>query len=119
MSEQTKHTPGPWKAQEDLPNKLGREFNIYIGTNYKPGGLCDGSRTIAKICGLAITKPGALEVNRANAKLIAAAPDLLAALIECEKLLRLGYSEKFTEQECERTCPQLKLVRQAIKKATK
>lgn len=61
----TKHTPGPWK-----PWMTGFDNQSFaIGPN--------GKTPIAKTLG------GNKETNEANARLIAAAPDLLEALKEC------------------------------------
>jgi hypothetical protein len=99
----TRHTPGPWTEHDGfIVGKFNDEKVHYV---------CDPR--------CAPAEKYLLGEMDANAKLIAAAPDLLAALIECERRLRFGYSENFTEQECERMCPQLKLTRAAIAKATK
>ena len=62
---ESKHTPGPWTAHTDV-----------VGTN--PDILVDaiGHGIIADIGG------GSIEERQANANLIAAAPELLAALKE-------------------------------------
>lgn len=72
-----KHTPGPWVVKPDLDeNGLG-SF-----------GICkDGDSTLAVTCGR--VTPRLIEKARANAQLIAAAPDLLQAL---EYLLDFVYS---------------------------
>ncbi len=60
----TTHTPGPWLVFDDLPGG----FDI----------ICpDQTGTVAHV---AARRPGEEEIERANAALIAAAPDLLAAL---------------------------------------
>ena len=79
------HTPGPWKAFEYREDSTG-ELVIGVGTDYPPGQLGDGSRSIVTMTGGYYTRPGefhkpeAAPINRANAHLVAAAPDLLAAL---------------------------------------
>lgn len=73
MSEQT---PGPWKAEQ--PD--GNDPIIWINTAERPGA------TICTLHPLGWTIP----TVRANARLIAAAPDLLAA---CEAAL--GYIEEY------------------------
>lgn len=77
-----KHTPGPWKAEMDDRRKFGGNLNLYISTDYKPGGLCDGSRSIAAITGMARGEKEIQSANMANARLIAAAPEL-AEMLDC------------------------------------
>jgi len=68
MSE-TKHTPGPWEASSVyLDNEPNRYYVHQAGW---------GGRNVAD-CGLAVG--GEWDVNEANARLIASAPDLLKAL---------------------------------------
>jgi len=57
------HTPGPWEAPHEI---------LVSGLNHI-GPLSNGQK----------------EVNEVDAKLIAAAPDLLAALIEAQKYKRV------------------------------
>ena len=82
MSE-TKHTPGPWKVYGDYivpasskPNKYGMQSGEYIAQHYDTIG-----------CG----------TKKANAHLIAAAPELLEACIEA--LYWLDVSSR-GEEEC-------------------
>ena len=72
-----KHTPGPWQV---------RHFN--------PTEVCDCDGEIRGCSGIARTSTNSPMPERvANAKLIAAAPDLLAALQQCESVLRItGYA---------------------------
>jgi hypothetical protein len=71
-----KHTPGPWKISTVRDGD--GTTNVYVGTDYPPGRLCDGSRSIATMTGSAYTKPGefhqpqALPTNTANAARIVA-----------------------------------------------
>lgn len=95
---ETKHTPGSWKIR---PNSVGG-FGFYIET-------VDQSHDktfIGDVGGGLHTQP---EIE-ANAKLIAAAPDMLNALIEVKAhLVRAGY----------RTGGRIgKIIDEAIKKAT-
>lgn len=60
----SKHTPGPWEWQDGEEALVGPKHVVMLETNY---GL-----TFAKY-------PGG-EIEKANARLIAAAPDLLEAL---------------------------------------
>lgn len=76
MSYQTKHTPGPWMINSDH-SKDRSQFRIHVGgkTNY---GNC--------LASVYMGGPGALSSKKddilANAKLIAAAPLILPALIK-------------------------------------
>lgn len=67
----TAHTPGPWNATAAAPNHSGIAYGIFD----------PASREVAMI-------PKALSVpeQHANARLIAAAPDMLAVLKEAERV---------------------------------
>lgn len=65
------HTPGPWKVHPYRNGKIG-PYNMAIDVG--PAG-----RMVAQICG-EFEKPVAGDEAEANARLIAAAPDLLTAL---------------------------------------
>lgn len=71
-----KHTPGPWQVK-----------------HFNPTEVCDCDGEVRGCSGIARTSTNSPMAERlANAKLIAAAPDLLASLRECESILRiLGY----------------------------
>jgi hypothetical protein len=76
------HTPGPWAADDDLPE-------IYSTVDQHSRGY------LAVVRGNdSRNKPLPADEVRANARLIAAAPELLAALKEvaegCESRLRKG-----------------------------
>jgi hypothetical protein len=96
MSE-AKHTPGPWKADVDGPFTLGGDtVSVEAITE-------DGKLVRREICTLLIDteededSPEA-EEDKANARLIAAAPDLLAA---CQNFLALyGECDMQPEDEC-------------------
>lgn len=69
MTESVKHTPGPWETEE---NSYGNEIDVYP--------VKDGPPPIgrwAEICTVKDYEND--EEMRANARLIAAAPDLLEA----------------------------------------
>jgi len=68
MSKQ-KHTPGPWKA------------NLYLGGAYAIDRIAPNGDRLARVA----TVDGALE-TMANARLIAAAPDLLEVVKKCARL---------------------------------
>lgn len=89
----TKYTPGPWQVCLDNNGQL-REVKAI-----------DGCATVAKVNPV-------LSGDLANAKLIAAAPDLLAALIEmCEGWPAQKPGSPHFDTYCK--------ARQAIEKATK
>jgi hypothetical protein len=67
-----KHTPGPWKAAGD-----------FIGTDEAD------PQTIAYVSDHRNRRPRGNDVDKANARLIAAAPELLEALQDCKARLRL------------------------------
>lgn len=64
MANETKHTPGPWMVEMDEPFELG---------------ICAGKMLITSIP-MDDCCPDLHEVDRANARLIASAPDMLEAL---------------------------------------
>jgi hypothetical protein len=108
----TQHTPGPWVAGTS-----------YSGNNIVCAGtalICEARKTRRK------AYPSNTSEHNANARLIASAPDLLAALQEVE--LRLTQARiasnigrptlkdaDFLRNECERTAA---FAREAINKAT-
>jgi len=87
-----KHTPGRWKARKTINAKT--PFEIYATSEHT---------TIALVTSL--TKYG---VPADNAKLIAAAPEMLEALILAAKELEQSLIKPSTER----------LIREIIKKAT-
>lgn len=66
-----RHTPGPWEALMDRRNKAGQELNPVVLTR------CDGYQHGNPVATMSASNKAAVF---ANARLIAAAPDLLAAL---------------------------------------
>jgi hypothetical protein len=68
---ETKHTPGPWEwVGRDLEQK-GGEYKTVIGSEVSCGTFCYGGSVD-------------MTVSEADARLIAAAPELLEALILLE-----------------------------------
>ena len=69
----TEHTPGPWKMGFNFTNEqaiIGKDGVVVADASWTGGSGCE----------LSIDNP-------ADAKLIAAAPELLEALIECEYMI--------------------------------
>ena len=96
-----RHTPGPWQFNEsDRDNEDGGFINIYCQDN--------ASAQIAEV----VPTFGYASADIANARLIAAAPELLAALQEAEFFMG-GFDDAGEDRpEC------LDRVRAAITKAT-
>ena len=89
----SKHTPGPWKA------------NLYLGGAYAINRMAPNGERLGRIA----VVDGMIE-TKANARLIAAAPDLLEA---AKNLLAMTEGQTiFNYME-----PQLEAVRAAIAKA--
>lgn len=98
------HTPGPWRTNTAGSAKAGKPFNITEIYVYAPGTQDDTA-----ICADVID-PVTQEPSEANARLIAAAPDMLDALIAINTLF------EFTDiQQASNAHEQ---VRSAISKAT-
>ena len=90
----TTHTPGPWNVSS----------NMYgVGNLLVAGVTASNAEPIAN-CGIGKT-------GEANARLIAAAPDLLTALIRLEEGIRLWMSKSVSEDD-------MQAARAAIAKAT-
>lgn len=82
MKTQTTHTPGPWRI--DVRPLATRNLTItgagkWLATVHEDSGI----RTVQ-------VHPGEWE-SAANARLIAAAPELLEALIDCANQMELVY----------------------------
>ena len=83
----TKHTPGPWAAEGD-------EFKAHAGSVYVCGPSGWDIQPIA-VCDYDLD----IEENEANARLIAAAPELLAVadaprIVKVGKALYLGFQDE-------------------------
>ncbi len=74
-----KHTPGPWITSTGRVPGLGRAFGV-LKESHKPG---EKGESICVVCKEDNTQPH----DVANAMLIAAAPELLAACIDTVKLM--------------------------------
>lgn len=104
----TKHTPGPWRMEDNWDNYPGER---------KPGRYNirsqDDGWNVARVWEAEETGPFSKEQVEANARLIAAAPELLEA---CEwALSELAEPETSTADTLHETIERLKT---AIKKAT-
>lgn len=98
-----KHTPGPWHVKSD-PFHFDTLSSIVGGEKRGDGKRFPSHELNAEVGGFAD-----FEIQEANARLIAAAPDLLEALEEAEKCLA---ESEYSEDGYAR-----KLVRAAIAKA--
>lgn len=77
----TKHTPGPWHIADMFPaSKLKAEKHEHFYLR----GIGNGATHVGYASVTQITSGGESE---ANARLIASAPELLAALVEAEAVL--------------------------------
>jgi len=81
--QQAKFTPGPWKA---LPEETGRDYIRIRGTRL------GGRYKVANV--VMADLPREVDETRANARLIAAAPDLLSALDRLAHSYRLLLARK-------------------------
>ena len=104
----TKHTPGPWHINTAGSASRGKPFKITEIYVYAPDTQDDTA-----ICADVID-PVTQEPSEANARLIAAAPDLLEALQTIVKSL----SDQDDEGMIEHAEPMIR-ARAAIQKATK
>jgi hypothetical protein len=100
-----KHTKGPWHI--GAGNGEGSVFADEGRTRLEQGGT-----TLYSICN--VTRGWNDSEDAANARLIAAAPDLLAALIECERIA----NELFQETGLHEYMHASDRAREAIAKAT-
>lgn len=103
------HTQGKWKANQDLSSfsiwSENREGNYPLVAVVKFDAHKFTSNTIL------------IEEAKANATLIASAPDMLKALNEVKKLIEWWIEDGYIEVNSADT--ELTLVRNAIKQATK
>ena len=101
MGKPVSHTAGPWFATPDRTSEhedtLILSFSIVPDGEYR-GGICD-LQSCGHIQGISRAE------TRANGRLIAAAPDLLAALIAIDSL---GSDSSLTEAEADAIHAQVK-----------
>jgi hypothetical protein len=102
-----KHTPGPWKLLLPLEG-TAHKITANLGTKEKPCECVIVSASYAF---------GTMEIGEglANAKLIAAAPELLQALEECFHLIKIHIKNAPLVHDSEITA--LEMARAAIAKA--
>jgi hypothetical protein len=81
----TKHTPGPWRFSTGIH---GNAIEAFSGRSYGEGD--DGFRVVATYqeCEPTDIYRNRVENAKANGHLIAAAPDMFAALEDCREALR-------------------------------
>jgi hypothetical protein len=75
------HTPGPWRVRD---KQVDRDLGFDVSDWAEVMASSDGSHVASAYC-------RAEDVNQANARLISAAPELLAAL-ELIRPMALGYA---------------------------
>ena len=77
--EKVNHTPGEWKVIETFNHFCISDRNDLMSTNNEFGNIATVDRNAINYCGK--------DEAKANARLIAAAPDLLEALIVAERMI--------------------------------
>ncbi len=102
MNEESKITPGPWMVNTHPGYESGKPGIIWGSEGPGHGSICD------------MTPEFPREFNSANANLIAAAPDLLAA---CEAAERCLVRACDNEDDGTRAGHALKFTREAIRRA--
>lgn len=75
----SKHTPGPWIAHSLVVSEQGQPIGRYRD-------ICH--------CGIGMRAPADVEESVANARLIAAAPELLALLIDSQIFIGGDWRER-------------------------
>ena len=91
---ETKHTPGPWFGKKDGKYSMSCKWSIDHEDGHDASWLpvtTENLRTLALVVNDDTNRPMGFHdaEMHANAKLIAAAPDLLVDLMEAAKTLRL------------------------------
>ena len=103
MSNETKtqHTPGPWRVRKDGSGRLAR--------------VSDETHEFDCVVTPSLHRDA--ELMEANARLIAAAPELLAALRSCEETLREYTSHEGLPRTGAKRADAIDAARAAIEKA--
>lgn len=112
---QVQHTPGPWDVSIGPPDHLTKAPRA-IKTRIVRGPLGIGEGIIATVEYSVYGAKNADEAE-ANAALISAAPDLLAALKALEDAVCKDMDNKFDDAESYACIEQLEMTRAAIAKA--
>jgi hypothetical protein len=87
---EAKHTPGPWEIDPPGPKKFGSGFAVQARTPEGPGFPTPSATGYYHIAEPPPHGPDKKAEQEANARLIAAAPDLLAS-----KIKRVEQMERF------------------------
>lgn len=93
VSDKTQHTPGPWHTPGEVfkPMNYGRPRSEYHNPEaYRAIGIGNGASHIGYV---SVTGCVPESEAQANARLIAAAPDLLQALQRLQKQIRDKYAD--------------------------
>lgn len=99
MTAESKHTPGPWHYKPTTIGHPDNRINPVITTGFdQPHYIARVGWAGSTIQSMTSLAPATFEEAEANARLISAAPDMLAAL---ERLLSLSTTElHFALTEC-------------------
>ena len=110
----TEYTPGPWRVARGIHGDT-RARNVFAGEMGGPDTANGPTfRRIAAVCDDPMFGvPSDPDTDEANARLIAAAPELLAVLVELDSMLASG-----DRYESGRWGRYMERVRAAIRKAT-
>jgi len=106
MAERTTHTPGPWevfRTDEHIEKQSG--VTVYIGDD-------DAAGRFAAVRGVD------LDEDAANARLIAAAPAMLAALKELADAYQFAWKVGGRVDDVDNAATRYKIIADAITKAT-
>ena len=106
------HTPGPWRYDESAPYDGRSKGYIRESVGQEVIGRRNAGRAVCRVTGVFGD-----DTMRANARLIAAAPDLLDALRALLKAVAGLDAPMVTEHEAERREPALRAARAALAKA--
>ena len=117
---EAKHTPGPWHVEDPLGCGLGD--HLWIVQEGKTPQVYDW-RNLAVVCSddpddCENGQPITVAERDANARLIAAAPDMLAAMLGVMDILGRAESNASGNPEWGYVSPRIAAVRAAIAKAT-